>query len=87
MSDIGHNSIDGAVKEKLKQIVSKIERINEERDELLEHRRDTLAEAKQSGFDIKIINAIIRRRKKSEDEISEEDALIHAYEQALKNRI
>lgn len=83
MSDIGHNSIDGAVKEKLKQIVAKVEKINEERDELLEHRRDTLAEAKGMGFDVKAINAVIRRRKKSRDEIEEEEQILALYENAL----
>ena len=43
--------------EQLKQIISKIEHIEEERQEISDQLKDTYNEAKALGFDVKIIKA------------------------------
>lgn len=69
--------------EKLKQIINKIETIEEERLESAELLQDAFNEAKSMGFDVKIIKHVLKLRKKDKDALAEEDSLIDLYRGAL----
>ena len=69
--------------DKLKQIISKIETIEEERVELAELLKDAYNEAKSLGFDVKIIKHVLKLKKKDKDALAEEDNLIDLYRGAL----
>ena len=69
--------------DKLKQIISKIETIEEERLESAELLKDAYNEAKSIGFDVKIIKHILKLKKKDKDALAEEDSLIELYRGAL----
>ena len=69
--------------EKLKQIISKIENIEEERAESAELLKDAYNEAKYQGFDVKIIKHVLKLKKKDKDALAEEDNLIETYRAAL----
>lgn len=57
--------------DKLKQIVDKIETIEEERLESSDLLKDSFNEAKSMGFDVKIIKHILKLRKKDKDVFAE----------------
>ena len=65
--------------DKLKQIISKIETIKEERLESAELLKDAYNEAKSLGFDVKIIKHVLKLKKKDKDALAEEDSLIELY--------
>ena len=69
---------------KLKQIISKIETIEEERIESADLLKDAYNEAKSMGFDVKIIKHVLKLRKKDKDTLAEEDSLIQLYRGALE---
>jgi uncharacterized protein (UPF0335 family) len=69
--------------EKLKQIISKIETIEEERAESADLLKDAFNEAKSMGFDVKIIKHVLKLRKKDKKKLEEEDNLIDLYRGAL----
>lgn len=69
--------------DKLKQIISKIETIEEERLESADLLKDAYNEAKSMGFDIKIIKHVLKLRKKDKQKLEEEDSLIDLYRGAL----
>lgn len=69
--------------EKLKQIINKIETIEQERLESTELLKDAFNEAKAMGFDVKIIKHILKLSKKDKDTLAEEDSLIDLYRGAL----
>ena len=69
--------------EKLKQIIDKIETIEEERAESADLLKDAFNEAKSIGFDVKIIKHVLKLRKKDKDALAEEDTLIDLYRGAL----
>jgi len=69
--------------DQLQQIVSKIERIEQEKQESADLLKDVFNEAKSMGFDIKIIKHVIKLRKKDKDALAEEDSLIELYRGAL----
>ena len=68
---------------KLKQIIGKIETIEQERMESADLLNDVFNEAKSMGFDVKIIKHVLKLRKKDKDALAEEDSLIDLYRGAL----
>lgn len=62
--------------EKLKQIISKIEHIEEERQEISDQLKDTYNEAKALGFDVKIIKHVLKLKQKDKDILAEEDSIM-----------
>jgi len=68
---------------KLKQIIGKIETIEQERMESADLLKDVFNEAKSMGFDVKIIKHVLKLRKKDKDTLAEEDSLIDLYRGAL----
>lgn len=75
---IGHNS-DNATKARLKSIVERIERLEEERSGLAEDIKEIYGEAKATGFDVKVIRQIIRLRKIDVDKRREQEMLLETY--------
>jgi|TARA_B110000261_G_C13089407_1_gene359321 uncharacterized protein (UPF0335 family) len=69
--------------DKLKQIISKIETVEAERQDSADLLKDTFNEAKSLGFDIKILKHVLKLRKKDKDALAEEDSLIDLYRGAL----
>ena len=69
---------------KLKQIINKIETIEQERQESADLLKDAYNEAKSMGFDVKIIKHVLKLRKKDRDALAEEDSLIQLYRDALE---
>ncbi|MDC0865256.1 DUF2312 domain-containing protein [Rickettsiaceae bacterium] len=69
--------------DKLKQIIGKIETIEQERVESADLLKDVFNEAKSMGFDVKIIKHVLKLRKKDKDALAEEDSLIDLYRGAL----
>lgn len=67
----------------LRQFIERIERVDAERSDLSEARKEILAEAKGSGYDTKMLNMLVARRKRSADDIAEEEALFETYIDAM----
>jgi uncharacterized protein (UPF0335 family) len=68
---------------KLKQIINKIETIEQKRLESAELLKDAFNEAKSMGFDVKIIKHVLKLSKKNKDALAEEDSLIDLYRGVL----
>ncbi|MEO5348172.1 MAG: DUF2312 domain-containing protein [Magnetococcus sp. YQC-3] len=69
--------------EQLRQLIERIERLEEEKAVLADHIREVYAEAKRAHFDPKIIRKIVRLRKMDPREVDEEESMIQLYKQAL----
>ena len=69
---------------KLKQIIDKIEVIEQERLESADLLKDAFNEAKSMGFDVKIIKHVLKLRKKDKKKLEAEDSLIELYRAALQ---
>lgn len=67
----------------LRDIVSRVERLNEEEDAIKADKKEVFAEAKGQGYDVKIIRKVIQRRKQDKAKRQEEEAQIELYETAL----
>ncbi len=79
----GHNSIDSTAAERLKSIVPRIERLEEERAVLAADIKEIYAEAKSGGLDVPVLRQLIRSRKKDQAEREEQETLLELYRNAL----
>ena len=70
--------------DKLRAIVERIERIEEEIKELIEGKKEIYFEAKGNGFDVKILREVIRVRKQDQKQREEQESLLDLYLQAIK---
>lgn len=78
---IGHNGgLDNDSITKLRSYVHRIETLDAQRQDLGDDIKEIKTEAKANGFDIKTVNAVLRRRKKDKAKLAEEDALLETYE-------
>ena len=77
------NDVGGIAASHLRQLIEKIERLEEEKKGLADDIRDVYAEAKGQGFDTKILRKVIALRKKSREERQEEAELLELYLGAL----
>ncbi|MGG6429460.1 DUF2312 domain-containing protein [Acetobacter ghanensis] len=87
MSELGHNSNDPAVggiaADRLRSIIERVERLEEERKGLAGDIKDIFTEAKSAGFDVKVIRQIIRIRKQEPSEVEEQETLLSIYRRAI----
>lgn len=85
MADIGHNSdhAHGVARDQLRAFVERIERLLEEKQTIADDIKDVFAEAKGTGFDVKILKKVIAIRKQDADERLEQEAVLDTYLAAL----
>lgn len=81
MSEAGHNS--EAQDERLKLLIERIERLEEEKKGIADDIRDVYSEAKAVGYDAKIMRQVIRLRKMNPDDRRNEEAILDLYKSAL----
>ncbi len=80
----GHNAGPaGFAAGQLKSFVERIERMEEEKQTIQDDIKDIYAEAKGTGFDVKILRQVIRIRKQDKAEREEQEAVLDLYLQAL----
>ncbi len=84
MSDIGHNSasadvLNAATQSRLRSIIERIERLEEDKAAVANDIKEVFAEAKGEGFDTKILRKVIRISQMDRAKRLEEEALIDLY--------
>lgn len=75
--------VGGIAADRLRSIVDRIERLEEERRALAGDIKDIYTEAKSAGFDTKVLRALIRLRRQEKAEIEEQETLLDLYRRAL----
>jgi uncharacterized protein (UPF0335 family) len=75
--------VGGIAADRLRSIVERVERLEEERRGLADNIKDIFAEAKSAGFDVKVVRQIISIRKKEPAEVEEQETLLDLYRRAL----
>lgn len=78
-----HHAVGGVAVDRLRSLVDRIERLEEERKALSSDIKDVYAEAKYAGFDVKVLRELIRIRKQDAAEVEEVETLLDVYRRAL----
>ncbi len=81
MTDIGHNS--EASDSRLRLLIERIERLEEEKKGISDDVRDVYAETKGTGYDPKIMRKVIALRKMDPEARREQETLVEVYLAAL----
>lgn len=75
--------IDNSTANQLKLFIEKIERLEEEKAELMENIREVYAEAKSVGFDPRVMKQLIKIRKMKQEDFQEQEELLDIYRVAI----
>ncbi len=76
-------ALTSSAKEKLKQIVARIERLEEEKAGIAADIKEVYGEAKGLGYDTKVLRKVIRHRKQDAQERAEQEQVMDLYLLAL----
>lgn len=75
--------IGGVAGKRLRAFLERVERLEEEKKGLADDIKEIFAEAKGTGFDVKIMRKILRLRKMEPQKVREEDELTQLYKAAI----
>ena len=78
MADAG-----GIAADRLKSIIERIERLDEEKAAIAGDIKEVYSEAKSAGFETKIMRMLVRLRKMDQPERNEQEQLLDVYKQAV----
>jgi uncharacterized protein (UPF0335 family) len=81
--DEGNAQWGNITADRLRSIVERIERLEEEREALAGDIKDIYSEAKSAGFDVKVLRRLISIRRKEPAEVQEQETLLDVYRRAL----
>lgn len=79
MSEAGHNAAD----DRLRLLIERIERLEEEKKGIADDIKDVYLEAKAVGYDVKIMRMVVKLRKMKPDDRREQEAILETYKIAL----
>ena len=83
MTTTGHNSRDAAADNRLRLLIERVERLEEEKKGIADDIKDVYGEAKAVGYDAKMMRQIIRLRKMDPNDRAEMEAILDTYKAAL----
>jgi uncharacterized protein (UPF0335 family) len=81
MSDMTDSSMIAA--DELHQFIERYEQLEAEGKDISEQQKELMAEAKGRGYDTKVMRKVIALRKRSADDLAEEESILELYKSAL----
>ena len=91
MSDISNEAPESSVidttyrvtADELRQFVERYERLEMEKKDIADQQKEVMAEAKGRGYDTKVLRKLVALRKRDPQDLSEEEAVLDLYKEAL----
>ena len=80
---MAETEVGGIAADRLRSLIERIERLEEEKAGIASDIRDIFAEAKGAGFDVKIMRTILKLRKMNDSDRNEQELLLDTYKDAL----
>ena len=69
--------------DELRQFIERFERLEMEKKDIADAQKEVMAEAKGRGYDTKVMRKVIALRKRDQNDIAEEEAVLEMYKEAL----
>ncbi len=82
-SSLSADVLAGAAQGRLKSLIERIERLEEDKAAIMADMKEVFAEAKGEGFDTKIMRKVVRLRKQDRAKRLEEEAILDLYLSAI----
>lgn len=67
----------------LRQFIERVERLEEEKKTAADAQKEVYAEARGRGYDTAVMRKLVALRKRDENDIAEEEAVLTMYREAL----
>lgn len=83
MNDMNPDATYRVTADELRQFVERFERLEMEKKDIADQQKEVMAEAKGRGYDTKVMRKIIALRKRDQNDIAEEEAVLEMYKEAL----
>ncbi len=83
MSETSTDTSYRVTADELRQFIERIERLDAEKKDIAEQQKEVMAEAKGRGYDTKVMRKLIALRKRDDNDIAEEEAVLEMYKEAL----
>lgn len=81
--DASGDVLDSAAQGRLRTIIERIERLEEDKATIIHDQKEVFLEAKGEGYDVKILRKVIRIRAQDKAKRQEEDSILDLYLSAL----
>lgn len=81
--DERNNIVGGVAVDRLRSLIERIERLEEEKKGIQSDIRDIFAEAKSAGFDVKAMRTVLKLRKMNAADRDEQELILDTYRRAL----
>lgn len=81
--DPASDVLTAAAQGRLRSIIERLERLEEDKDAILIDMKEVFAEAKGDGYDVKVLRKVLRLRKQDRAKRQEEEAILDLYLGAL----
>lgn len=83
MTDINTDNMNMTAAGRLRTIIERLERLDEDKQAVMADMKEVFAEAKGEGYDIKTLRKVLRIRKLDRAKRQEEEAILDLYLNAL----
>lgn len=70
-------------RDELRSFVERFERLEAEKQDIADQQKEVMAEAKSRGYDTRVLRKVIALRKRDPNDLSEEEAILDVYKDAL----
>ena len=77
------NTVTSVTADELRSFIERIERLEQEKKDIMDSIKEVYSEAKGSGYEVKVMRKIISIRKRNRDDIDNENAMTQMYMDAL----
>lgn len=81
--DASPDVLTSAAQGRLRTIVERLERLEEDKQAIMADQKEVFAEAKGDGYDVKTLRKVLRIRKQDRAKRQEEEAILDLYLSAL----
>lgn len=82
-SDASPDVLTASAQGRLRSIIERLERLEEDKQAVMIDMKEVFAEAKGEGYDVKILRKVLRLRKQDKARRQEEEAILDLYLSAL----
>jgi uncharacterized protein (UPF0335 family) len=83
MTDSADANVGGIAADRLRSVIERYERLDEEKKAISSDQKDIMKEAASAGFDVKVIRQVIRIRAQEPADVEEQERLLDTYRRAL----
>ena len=82
-SDTAPDVLTASAQGRLRSIIERLERLEEDKQAVMVDMKEVFAEAKGEGYDVKVLRKVLRIRKQDKAKRQEEEAILYLYLSAL----